>query len=1135
MELKAITPGSNGKTPTSGIPLTPTIRLSEPPTPQHGGRNDYSDVGGMDNPVFVGDEEPLFSKSYKARDRVSTGMTEPFGDNASAFSGSNDRPVTNGGMSNTSSLSNGDSHLLNGTVRTRHNTMSLTDMLMPPNFKTSQKRHSLPTNGVSLSSSNGDSLSIENGSASFLGSSCASIMSQVSSPMKGLSSPWKKWFHRKSSDGSMISSVSDGSLFSNSLDPDESSIQSKQRLQDLVKSVARKVRRKHTNKVEPFQGSTPNLLAPPEPHGKPATNRGNGNIRKRLDSFAPSSILDQADTARLRGLSMKKFAWRSCVPRAIDPTGNFWLAWLFIVSMAFIYNAVVIFLRGTFSYVQGSSVPVAWLTFDYLCDFIYIVDMVLRAHLSFFSGGQLEMDFSVTRRTYLKSKNFLYDLASLLPLDLFYIITGVQPLLRIPRLLKVHVCIEFSSKFENKIRMAFIFRTVRMVGYLLYMIHLNTCCYYAMAIVYGINGTEWLYGGEGDPYVRCLYRATKTLITIGNLPEPTTNAEILFMTIDFMVGIFVFATIIGQMRDIVGSASATKQQFRERMDATMNILKNRKIPENVQNRVHLWFMYSLDKGELLDEQKVLQAMPIKMQTDMAIHVHMDTLSKVSLFQDCDKMLLRDLVLQLRPVLFLPGDYICKKGEVGKEMYIIKNGMVQVLGGEDGKKVLATLHAGSVFGEISLLSLGAGNRRTADVYSPGYSDLFVLDKKVLQEVIVSYPDAQEILKKKAREILKQNDSNNGVKKKKRGKSLIAESILTKNVNNTPSKFFKAVLEVARSKHISATILKGSFDSSQNEEEKEFFHYSSSDISGDEFLPVERGSFRKRTKRGKKVLDNPPVFNGDSGSDTRRSDVDAQEPAIVIHPSPKHQTETQILTDDVNVSSVTNLPTTSNSLRAGGPLGLSSNQTPAVVFQGTTSAEPLVITNEVSGKDENMDAKDDFHSTKLPSTSGARDGTKLKRKKGVVAKEPLTIESNKLQLNENSDSEEDPGDFHFNTDVIRQSPNISVGKMESFEDVRSDQLETHFLPSLPKGTSILTAASDNTKELSYEEYRAAHKVYDIEDLDISPAEEDKETSKGTTTSQESLIPRSETKQKRKTPSPKKKYTGIKGKPSKGKKEK
>ena len=50
---------------------------------------------------------------------------------------------------------------------------------------------------------------------------------------------------------------------------------------------------------------------------------------------------------------------------------------------------------------------------------------------------------------------------------------------------------------------------------------------------------------------------------------------------------------------------------------------------------------------------------------------------------------------------------------------------------------------------SLLSVGVGNRRTADVYSPGYANLFLLDKKTLQEVVVNYPDAQESLKKKAR--------------------------------------------------------------------------------------------------------------------------------------------------------------------------------------------------------------------------------------------------------------------------------------------------------------------------------------------------------------------------------------------------
>lgn len=67
-------------------------------------------------------------------------------------------------------------------------------------------------------------------------------------------------------------------------------------------------------------------------------------------------------------------------------------------------------------------------------------------------------------------------------------------------------------------------------------------------------------------------------------------------------------------------------------------------------------------------------------------------------------------------------------------------------GGDSNSVLFTTQM-SVIG--SLLAVGGGNRRTANVIAHGFANLFILDKKDLNEILVHYPDSKKLLRKKAR--------------------------------------------------------------------------------------------------------------------------------------------------------------------------------------------------------------------------------------------------------------------------------------------------------------------------------------------------------------------------------------------------
>lgn len=98
------------------------------------------------------------------------------------------------------------------------------------------------------------------------------------------------------------------------------------------------------------------------------------------------------------------------------------------------------------------------------------------------------------------------------------------------------------------------------------------------------------------------------------------------------------------------------------------------------------------------------------------------------------------------------------------MYIVSRGVLEVVT-DDQRTVVATLKAGSYFGEISVLNVGhAGNKRTASVRSVGYSDLFCLNKQDLWDVLKNHPNAEARIRARAEERLLKLDTGSGSPKK-----------------------------------------------------------------------------------------------------------------------------------------------------------------------------------------------------------------------------------------------------------------------------------------------------------------------------------------------------------------------------------
>jgi voltage-gated potassium channel len=237
-------------------------------------------------------------------------------------------------------------------------------------------------------------------------------------------------------------------------------------------------------------------------------------------------------------------------------------------------------------------------------------------------------------------------------------------------------------------------------------------------------------------YLHALYWCVATLTTVGYGDiTPVTNAEIFYAMLVMVLGVAMYGYLIGHIANILANINPARARYQESMQKLTAFMSYRGIPDRLRRRIRDYHTYIWGQRLGYDESTILDGLPPSLLTEVSLFLKRDIIHKVPFFKEANDDLIREIALEMRPLVFMPGDIVFREGDQGKGMYFISRGRLEVLSG-DGKQVLAVLSDGDIFGETALLR---GQPRNASVRAVGYCDLYTLDKHSFDRILTDYPE------------------------------------------------------------------------------------------------------------------------------------------------------------------------------------------------------------------------------------------------------------------------------------------------------------------------------------------------------------------------------------------------------------
>ena len=498
---------------------------------------------------------------------------------------------------------------------------------------------------------------------------------------------------------------------------------------------------------------------------------------------------DIADQSTVRGLELyldvnsgsKEFVLQNEFPPiVILPDSIFLIAWQLIIALAVVMSAFATPFDAAFDFNKALNRDGIMGGWEHVFTAIFILDIIVN----FITGirdiqGHVQLKGSVIAMHYAKSPWLFLDVVSVVPWDKLALLGnevhddvenedggGYAKSVKTLKLLRLFRLSKVIKRLDEFMEMGALQVLVLILGVTMFL-HWISCGWMGVGCDWmayttaalssegsGIENTleeECKNGASNTKMLRrmygaCLAQACGSMLGSGNA---ITFPEQLYFASVIIMGAVMQASVFGSIAKTMAQMDEDRHNF-DRQVAQINYrMRYLRLPEKVQAKVIKYYdnLWNFTKTSESDPDKFINTLSPPLRGEMKLALYRNMLTKMPYLRNLDVILAERLVMKLKSVSFMKGDFIMRVGEPGDWLAFLEQGTAAILDPSscdlplDERRVIRVMETGDYFGEVSLFF---GTRRTADVLAMSWTILELLDRSAWDSLKRDFSEEMEEL-------------------------------------------------------------------------------------------------------------------------------------------------------------------------------------------------------------------------------------------------------------------------------------------------------------------------------------------------------------------------------------------------------